>query len=346
MSAHHQSLQIKLGSDAQEQINVQRIVVRGERLGHGAAGDGMHHRRLHLDKAVVVEEAPQRLHYLGALDENLAHLGIHRQVHVTAAIARFHILQSVPFLRQRKQVLHQEGDLLDVNGELAGAGAEEIALHPDVVAEVQQLIKREALLADRVQAHVNLQPLAMLLQMGKPRLALQADGHQPAGHGDRGALRLQVPGRSSRHNRLEFAGWNGWLRSGRDMPAAPAPQSASACLCAGRRFSGRVPQCFLGPRLKPGQWWKSLIIENSAKDRGARSLKARIASRVAFSRTGILRVLAGERSTAPPRRFARQFSSATMASRDRLLEGSNFAILSTSDAEEASPRANDPCKRK
>ena len=114
-AADHQPLQVKLGRDAQVEVDVERVVVRDERLGHRAAGDGMHHRRLDFDEAVAVEKAPQRLHDLRALDEDLAHFGIHRQVDVAAAIARLHILQAVPLLGQREQVLHQEGDLFDVD---------------------------------------------------------------------------------------------------------------------------------------------------------------------------------------------------------------------------------------
>ncbi len=44
-------------------------------------------------------------------------------------------------------------------------------LDPDVIAQIQQLVKRQSLLAHRIQAHINLQPLAALLQRRKPRLA-------------------------------------------------------------------------------------------------------------------------------------------------------------------------------
>ncbi len=95
-------------------------------------------------KSLLVEETPQRLHDLGALDEDLAHLGIHRQIDVTAAVARLDILQAVPLLGQRQQVLHQECELRDVDDQLVGARAEQVSLHADVVADIEQLVELEA----------------------------------------------------------------------------------------------------------------------------------------------------------------------------------------------------------
>ena len=53
-----------------------------------------------------------------------------------------------------------------------------------MVAQVKQLVQREAVFADRIQPHVDLQPLSRLLQVGEPCLALAANGHQPPGHLD------------------------------------------------------------------------------------------------------------------------------------------------------------------
>ena len=67
-----------------------------------------------------------------------------------------------------------------------------IARHADVVAQVEQLVERESLLAHRVEPHVDLQPRALLLQRRKSRLALRANGHDAAGHGHRLALGLKL----------------------------------------------------------------------------------------------------------------------------------------------------------
>jgi hypothetical protein len=60
-----------------------------------------------------------------------------------------------------------------------------------MVAQVEQLIERESLLAHRVQAHVNLQPLAVLLKGGKSGLPLRANGHDAPGHGHGDPIGLQ-----------------------------------------------------------------------------------------------------------------------------------------------------------
>ena len=99
-------------------------MVGDERARHGAAGDGLHHRRLDFDEAVRIEGAAHRLHQLGALQKDFADFGIHHQVDIALAVAQFDVGEAVPLLGQRQQVFAEEGDLLDVDAEFAGAGAE------------------------------------------------------------------------------------------------------------------------------------------------------------------------------------------------------------------------------
>ena len=73
---------------------------------------------------------------------------------------------------------------MDLEGELAGAGAEEVAADADVVAEVEELVEGEGGLADVVLADVDLEALAALLELGEAGFALDADGHEAAGDGD------------------------------------------------------------------------------------------------------------------------------------------------------------------
>ena len=56
--ANYQPLEIQLGRDAQEQIQIERIVMGRERLRRRAAGDWLHHRRLDLEIATLVKELP------------------------------------------------------------------------------------------------------------------------------------------------------------------------------------------------------------------------------------------------------------------------------------------------
>ena len=159
-----------------------------------AAGNLLHHRRFHFKIAALVKEPAQRLERLGALDEDFARFEVGEQVHIALAVAQLHVGQAVKLLRQRQHGLGQEGQPLHVDGQLAGPGAEQVARHADVVAQVEQLVERKALLAHRVQADVDLQPLAVLLQRGKAGLALGADGHDAPGDGHRDAVGLQLLG--------------------------------------------------------------------------------------------------------------------------------------------------------
>ena len=56
-AADQQPLEVQLQGDAQEQVDVERVVVRDERPGRGAAGDGVQRRRLDLAEALAVEVA-------------------------------------------------------------------------------------------------------------------------------------------------------------------------------------------------------------------------------------------------------------------------------------------------
>ncbi len=61
-AADDQALEVELGRDAHVEIEIQRVVVGLERPRRGAAQDRVHHRRLDLEEAARVEEAPDRAH--------------------------------------------------------------------------------------------------------------------------------------------------------------------------------------------------------------------------------------------------------------------------------------------
>ena len=61
-AADDQALEVKLGRDAQEEIDIQGVVMGDKRTRRSAAGDGLHHRRFDLDEAAGIEEAADRLH--------------------------------------------------------------------------------------------------------------------------------------------------------------------------------------------------------------------------------------------------------------------------------------------
>src|SRR5436190_12454794 len=69
-----------------------------------------------------------------------------------------------------------------MDAQLAGPGAEQIPANADVVAEVEQFVELEGVIADRVLLNVNLQTLAVLLQVRETGFAHQANGHDAARH--------------------------------------------------------------------------------------------------------------------------------------------------------------------
>jgi hypothetical protein len=64
---------------------------------------------------------------LGALDEDFAGVEVGEEVDVALAVAELDVGEAVVLVRQGEHGLGEEGEAFDVDGELAGAGAEEVA---------------------------------------------------------------------------------------------------------------------------------------------------------------------------------------------------------------------------
>ncbi len=58
-ATHDQPLEVQLDGDPQVELQVERVVVGGERAGVGAAGLGVQHRGLDLDEAPFVQRASE-----------------------------------------------------------------------------------------------------------------------------------------------------------------------------------------------------------------------------------------------------------------------------------------------
>ena len=113
-------------------------MVRDKGARHGAAGDGLHHRRFHFDEVVLVQRVAERSHQLGPGEEDLTNLGIDDQVEISLAVAQLDVGEAMPFFGQGQQGLREEGQVLDVDGEFAGLGAKQVTVHADDVADVEQ----------------------------------------------------------------------------------------------------------------------------------------------------------------------------------------------------------------
>ena len=155
-AADDQPLEVELGRDAHVEIEIERVVVRHERPRRRAAEDRVHHRRLDLEEAARVEEAPDRAHDRGALAEDLAHVGVHHQVDVALAVADLDVLQAVPLLGQRARRLGQDDRLVGQDRQLAGAREHGAADRAHEVAALDLLPQLVGGVADLVLLHVEL----------------------------------------------------------------------------------------------------------------------------------------------------------------------------------------------
>ena len=111
-AADDQALQVQLRRDAQEQLHVERVVVRDERPGRGAAGDRLHHRRLDLEEAVRDHELADRLHACCERSTKTSRAcRVGDQVDVALAVALLLVGQAVELVRQRPQRLGEQAQL-------------------------------------------------------------------------------------------------------------------------------------------------------------------------------------------------------------------------------------------
>ena len=138
-AAHQQPLEVQLQANTQAEIVAQRLVVRLERGGLGAARHGLQGGAFHFHKALAVQEVADVADGLRAGAERFAALGVHDQVKVAAAGTQLLVLQAAELGRQRVQALDQRLPLGHVQGQLAGLGDEGIALYADDVTQVNLL---------------------------------------------------------------------------------------------------------------------------------------------------------------------------------------------------------------
>ena len=104
-----QPLEVQLGGNAQEQIDIEGVVVGREGPRQRAAVLRLHDRRFHLDESAGVQMRAQGAQRRGAAAKHLAHVVVGGQVKVALAIANLGVLQAVPLLGQRPQGLGQQG---------------------------------------------------------------------------------------------------------------------------------------------------------------------------------------------------------------------------------------------
>ena len=192
--ADQQALEEQLRRDAQVEVEIERVVVGLERPRRGTAGDDVHHRRLDLEEAVVLEEAAQRRHQPRPRLEHLPRLGVGDEVEVALAVARLDVGQAVELLRQRAQRLGEQDDVVDEQRQLAHAGPHQGAGSAHQVAEVEVGEQRLRRFGELVAAHEELQPGLAVGEVDEPGLAVLADRAHAAGDARRDRRRLELLG--------------------------------------------------------------------------------------------------------------------------------------------------------
>ena len=136
-AADEQPLEMQLQGDPQEQLDVERVVMRDERPGRRAAGDGVQRGAFDLAEALLVQRVADRLHDLGAALEPLEHALAVRQIEIPHPLPQFGVGQARVLFRRRRDALGQEVQLLGKDRQLAGLRIGELAIDADDVAEVE-----------------------------------------------------------------------------------------------------------------------------------------------------------------------------------------------------------------
>ncbi len=184
IAAHTLAFVVQLGSVALVVLVVERVEGRDERLGRGAALNGLQDGCLDLHVAVVLHVAAEGGDDGGALAEGLAHVLVHDEVDVTLAIASLLIGEAVELLGQRADRLGEQLGGTRSDGELAALGARHLAGRLDDIAEVELLQNLPGLLLHIVHAAEELDVGGRIAHDDEHDLALTTLGHDATADGD------------------------------------------------------------------------------------------------------------------------------------------------------------------
>ena len=104
-TADAQPLEVQLGRDAQIQVEVVGVDVGEERPGVGAAVDLLQDRCLDLQKSLADQGFADRVQDTAACPDQIAGLGVDREVDIAGPHPRLLVGQSLPLVGQRAQAL-------------------------------------------------------------------------------------------------------------------------------------------------------------------------------------------------------------------------------------------------
>ena len=139
-AADEATLEEQFRRDAQVEVKVEGVHVRGERTSRGTAVHGLQHRGLDLEEVMVGEGLAQGGDGLGTVAHHVADLLVRDHADVRLAGAGV-LVQVLVQRRQRLQRLGGDGPFGGEHGQLAGLGGDHAALDEQVVAQVDQLLE-------------------------------------------------------------------------------------------------------------------------------------------------------------------------------------------------------------
>ena len=178
-AADHQPLEVQLQGDAEEEVDVQGIVVRGERPRGRAAGDGVQRRAFDLDEAFARQRVADRLHDLRPPQETLPLAVGMDQVEIAHPLPQLGVGQALVLFRRGFDALGEEVDVGGEDGQLAHLGAAQLAVDADQVAQVELLGQFPVLLAHLLHADRHLDASGPVVQVEEDQLAGPAQEHDP-----------------------------------------------------------------------------------------------------------------------------------------------------------------------
>ena len=129
-------LERQLECDPQVHVDVERVVVGGERSCRGAARRGSEHRGLDLDEVAVGKLGPQRGDRGRADREDPPDVRVEHQVEVALAVAQVGVGRAVDLLRDLAMRPREQLPLRDADRELAAPRGQHRAGGADPVAHI------------------------------------------------------------------------------------------------------------------------------------------------------------------------------------------------------------------
>ena len=178
-AADDETLEIELRRNAQEELHVERVMVRHERTRERAAGDRLHHRRLDFEIAAPVQKRANRREDLAAHLERPPRIGIDDQIEVALAVPDLDITETVPLFREGNKALDQELQRGGEDRQFVRLRPEQLATDADEITEVEELEDGEVPLRQRVLADIDLDPRSAVRDHQEVCLPETADCQDP-----------------------------------------------------------------------------------------------------------------------------------------------------------------------